>query len=77
MSGVYILITLIVRLRKKTEGLVPFEVYPCENDIYVGYVHTDKRFGKVDTVELISILDTIIKNEDKLVNPIKFSMHNT
>lgn len=63
--------------KKKAEGLIPFEVYPYENDIYVGYVHTDKRFGKADTAELISILDAIIKNEDKLVTPIKFSMHNT
>lgn len=63
--------------KRKAESLVPFEVYPYGDDIYVGYVHTDNFFGKADMYELISILDTIIKNEDKFVNPIKFSMHNT
>lgn len=64
-------------IKKRAEGLVPFEVYPYKDDIYVGYVHTDKHFGKVDIVELMAILDNIIKSEDKLVNHIKFSMHNT
>ena len=53
-------------IKKKAERFIPFEVYPYENDIYIGYVHTDKRFGKADMVELISILDTIIKSEDNI-----------
>lgn len=48
-------------IKKRDKGFVPFEVYPYEDDIYVGYVHTDKRFGKADMGELISILDNIIK----------------
>ena len=50
-------------IKKRDEGLVPFEVYPYKDDIYVGYVHTDKSFGKADIGELISILDNIIENE--------------
>ena len=65
------------KTKKRAEELVPFEVYPYKTDIYVGYVHIDKHFGKADMVELMAILDTIIKSEDKLVNPIKFSMYNT
>ena len=48
-----------------SEGLVPFEVYPHGDDIYVGYVHTDNKYKKADISELISILDDIIENEDK------------
>lgn len=50
-------------LKKRAEGLVPFEVYPYDGCIYVGYVHTDSTFKKADIGELISILDNIIKNE--------------
>lgn len=32
--------------KKQAEGCVPFEVYPYENDVYVGYVHTDSHFKK-------------------------------
>lgn len=59
--------------KKRSEGLVPFEVYPYENDIYVGYVHTDSHFGKADISELTSILDNILKSED---NHIKLSIMN-
>ena len=50
-----------------SEGLVPFEVYPHGDDIYVGYVHTDSKYKKADISELISILDDIIENEDKYI----------
>lgn len=50
-------------IKKKAEGLVPFEVYPYDECIYEGYVHTDSIFKKADIRELISILDDIIKNE--------------
>ena len=50
-----------------SKGLVPFEVYPHGDDIYVGYVHTDSRYKKADISELISILDDIIENEDKYI----------
>lgn len=54
-------------IEKKAEGLVPFEVYPHGDCIYVGYVHTDKQYKKADIGELISILDNIIENENKYV----------
>lgn len=50
-----------------SEGLVPFEVYPHGDDIYVGYVHTDSKYKKADISELISTLDDIIENEDKYI----------
>ena len=50
-------------IKKRDEGFVPFEVYPYDNYIYVGYVHTDSKFKKADIGELISILDNIIENE--------------
>lgn len=50
-----------------SEGLVPFEVYPYGDDIYVGYVHTDSKYKKADISELISTLDNIIENEDKYI----------
>ena len=50
-------------IKKRDEGFVPFEVYPYDNCIYVGYVHTDSKFKKADIGELISILDNIIENE--------------
>lgn len=56
-------------IKKKAEGLVPFEVYPHGDCIYVGCVHTDSTFKKADIGELISILDDIIKNEDKYITP--------
>nr|DAG97124.1 MAG TPA: hypothetical protein [Crassvirales sp.] len=52
-----------------SEGLVPFEVYPHGDDIYVGYLHTDSQYKKADIGELISILDDIIENEDKYITP--------
>lgn len=56
-------------IKKKAKGLVPFEVYPYDECIYEGYVHTDSTFKKADIGELISILDDIIKNEDKYITP--------
>lgn len=61
-------------IEKRAEGLVPFEVYPYENDIYVGYVHTDNSYKKADIGELISILDSIIKEEDKSTTYINSSI---
>lgn len=52
-----------------SEGLVPFEVYPHGDDIYVGYVSIDDNYKKADIAELISILDDIIENEDKYITP--------
>lgn len=52
-----------------SEGLVPFEVYPHGDDIYVGFVPIDDQYKKADIVKLISILDDIIENEDKYINP--------
>ncbi len=56
-------------IKKKAEGFIPFEVYPYDGCIYTGYVHTDSTFKKADIGELISILDDIIKNEDKYITP--------
>lgn len=50
-------------IKKKAEGLVPFEVYPYEDDIYVGYVKIDTTFNKIDLSDLISKLDNIIEDE--------------
>lgn len=50
-----------------SKDLVPFEVYPHGDDIYLGYVHTDSKYKKADISELISILDDIIENEDKYI----------
>lgn len=52
---------------KISEGLVPFEVYPYRDDIYVGYVYNDSKYKKADISELISILDDIIENEDEYI----------
>lgn len=56
-------------IKKKAEGLVPFEVYPYGDCIYEGYIHTDSEFKKADIEELISKIDDIIKNEDKYITP--------
>lgn len=48
------------KIRKTTEGLVPFEVYPYKDSVYVGYVHTDSNYRKADISELISALNSII-----------------
>ena len=52
-----------------SEGLVPFEVYPHRDDIYVGYVPIDDKYKKADMAKLISILDDIIENEDEYITP--------
>ena len=52
-------------IKKRTEGFVPFEVYPYGDDIYVGYVNANNSFNKADMSELISILNDIIEKEDK------------
>ena len=69
MNGVYILMTLMVRSKKRAEGFVPFEVYPYGDCIYTGYVHTDSEYKKADISELLSILDEIIENEDEYIDP--------
>lgn len=49
--------------KKKAANLVPFEIYPYNTDIYVGYVKLGGRFEKVDLSDLISKLDEAIKKE--------------
>lgn len=49
--------------KKKAANLVPFEVYPYDIDIYVGYAKLDVEFGKVDLSDLISKLDKAIDEE--------------
>lgn len=56
-------------INKKSEGFVPFEVYPYRDCIYEGYIHLDNDFKKADIGELISILDEIIENEDEYIDP--------
>ena len=46
-------------------SIVPFEVYPYNNDIYLGYAKLDKDFGKVDLSDLISQLDKLFEKENK------------
>lgn len=55
------------KIDKKTEDLVPFEVYSHNGGIYVGYVHINNAFDKADMAELISTLDDIIENKDKYI----------
>ena len=49
---------------KKANNVVPFEVYPCRNDIAVGYAKLS-TYNKVDLSDLISKLDNIIEEEIK------------
>lgn len=51
---------------KKANNVVPFEVYPYRDDICVGYVKIDTTFNKVDLSDLISKLDKLIKEEEKV-----------
>lgn len=51
--------------KKKAANLVPFEVYPYDINIYVGYAKLDTEFEKVDLVDLISKLDEAIEEESK------------
>lgn len=59
----------VMEVEKKAKGLVPFEVYPFGDCIYIGYVHLDFEYKKADISDLISILDDIIENEDKYTTP--------
>ena len=51
--------------KKKAANLVPFEVYPYDIDVYVGYAKLDTEFGKVDLADLISKLDEAIEKESE------------
>lgn len=45
------------------EKFVPFEFYPYGDDIYVGYVPLDEKFGKADISELMKLIDEALENE--------------
>jgi hypothetical protein len=45
------------------EGLVPVEMYPYQDDIIVGYIPVDERFGVVQLEELIKWADEVLENE--------------
>ena len=45
--------------------MVPFEIYPCRNDIAVGYAKRS-TYDKVDLSDLISKLDELIEEEEKV-----------
>lgn len=45
------------------ENVVPIEMYPYRDDIYVGYINLDERFHKVDIEALIKDLDEALKEE--------------
>ena len=45
------------------EGLVPVEMYPYQDDIIVGYIPVDERFGVVQLEELIKWVDEVLENE--------------
>ncbi len=50
-------------------GIVPVEMYPYGDDVYLGFVHLDPKFKKADMSELIELLDDAIENE---LDPIEF-----
>ena len=50
---------------KFSTTIVPFEIYPCRNDIGVGYAKLS-TYDKVDLSDLISKLDESIKEEEKV-----------
>lgn len=51
---------------KKANNVVPFEVYPYRDYSCVGYVKIDTTFNKIDLSDLISKLDKLIKEEEKV-----------
>ena len=50
---------------KAVNTIVPFEIYPYRNDIAVGYAKLS-AYNKVDLSDLISKLDELIKEEEKV-----------
>ena len=54
-------------LEKYRNKVVPFEVYPYGDDIYVGYVEVDEMFHKADMGKLIEALDEAIAEEPDTV----------
>lgn len=53
-----------VRLSDK-DNIVPFEMYPYDTDLYVGYVSLDKEFKKADMAQLLKDVDEALENENK------------
>ena len=47
------------------QGLVPVEMYPYQNDIIMGYLPVDDRFGVIDLEALYSWANEQIANEEK------------
>lgn len=45
------------------ENVVPIEMYPYRDDIYVGYINLDEEFHKVNIEALIKDLDEALKEE--------------
>ena len=43
--------------------VVPFEVFPYDGDIYVGYVEVDDEFHKADIGKLIEAIDEALTEE--------------
>ena len=52
----------------RDNGLVPVEMYPYEDDVLVGYIHVDTRFGVVDLQELYDWATNAIKAEKVIID---------
>lgn len=48
----------------KNKGLIPVEMYPYNNDIIVGYIPVDARFGVIQLEELYKWANNVLKEEN-------------